>query len=109
MSDGRAALPAYNAAAWIGQTLQSIRAQTYPRWQAIVADDASRDGTDGVVLDFAAQDPRIRHLRMAVNTGGPAGPRNAALALCTTKWVAFCDADDVWQPEKLQLQLQVER
>ena len=107
MSDVTVIVPAYNAAAWIGETLESIQAQTHRRWELIVADDASQDKTAQVVDKFAACDPRIRYLRMAANTGGPAGPRNAAIAQASTRWVAFCDADDLWHPNKLELQLRV--
>jgi glycosyltransferase involved in cell wall biosynthesis len=102
-------IPAFNAAQWIAQTLQSIQAQTHTHWEALVADDASNDNTAGVVSEFAARDARIRHLRLPANSGGPAGPRNFALAQARTTWVAFCDADDLWHPQKLELQLRVAR
>ena len=98
-------VPAYNSAQWLGQTLASIKAQTYRSWQLIVADDASTDSTAGIVQEHARDDGRIRYLRMPANTGGPAGPRNAAVAESTTPWVAFCDADDLWHPRKLEVQM----
>jgi len=98
-------IPAYNSAEWLGQTLASIKAQTYRSWQLIVADDASTDSTPQVVRAHAQDDPRIRYLRLPRNSGGPATPRNAAVAEATTPWVAFCDADDLWHPRKLEAQL----
>lgn len=98
-------VPAYNAAEWIVQTLQSIQAQTHAATEVLVADDASSDDTARVVGEFASRDARVRHLRLPVNSGGPAGPRNFALAQARTTWVAFCDADDLWHPQKLELQL----
>lgn len=100
-------VPAFNAAQWITQTLQSIQAQTHTYWEALVADDASSDDTARIVGEIASSDARIRHLRLPVNSGGPAGPRNFALAQARTTWVAFCDADDLWHPQKLELQLRV--
>ncbi len=100
-------VPAFNAAASIAQTLRSIQAQTHAATAVLVADDASSDDTARIVGEFAALDPRIRHLRLPANSGGPAGPRNFALALARTEWVAFCDADDLWHPQKLELQSRV--
>jgi teichuronic acid biosynthesis glycosyltransferase TuaG len=100
-------VPAYNAGAWLGQTLRSIQNQTLSDWEALVADDASTDDTARIVAAFAERDARIRHLRLPSNTGGPAGPRNHALAQASGEWVAFCDADDLWHPRKLELQLAV--
>lgn len=100
-------VPAYNAAEWIAQTLQSIQAQTHAVTEVLVADDASNDDTARIVGEFARRDARVRHLRLPANSGGPAGPRNFALAQAVTTWVAFCDADDLWHPQKLELQLRV--
>ena len=69
-------VPAFNAAEWITQTLQSIQAQTHAATEVLVADDASNDDTARIVGEFAARDARIRHLRLPANSGGPAGPRN---------------------------------
>jgi teichuronic acid biosynthesis glycosyltransferase TuaG len=100
-------VPAYNAAPWLMQTLRAIQAQTFARWEVLVVDDASLDDTPQLVTALAAQDPRFRLLRLTANTGGPAGPRNHALGEARAPWLAFCDADDLWHPEKLALQLQV--
>lgn len=100
-------VPAYNAAPWIGQTLRAIQAQSFDAWEVLVADDASTDDTPRIVADMAVQDQRIRLLQMPANTGGPAGPRNHALAHARAEWVAFCDSDDLWHRRKLELQLKV--
>ncbi|HWH81911.1 MAG TPA: glycosyltransferase [Burkholderiaceae bacterium] len=106
-SDERVSIivPAFNAAAWITHTLQSLQAQTHTDWEALVADDASNDDTAEIVRSFGMRDARVRHLRLPINCGGPAGPRNFALAQTENSWVAFCDADDLWHPQKLELQL----
>jgi teichuronic acid biosynthesis glycosyltransferase TuaG len=100
-------VPAYNSAAWITDTLEGLLAQSHAAWEAIVADDASRDATAAIVSDYAKRDARIRLMRMPVNSGGPAGPRNAAVSEARGEWIAFCDADDVWHPRKLEWQLAV--
>src|SRR5580765_5611764 len=51
--------PAYNSAAYIGETIDSIRAQTFPDFEAIVADDGSTDDTVEVVRRIAEHDPRV--------------------------------------------------
>ncbi|MDK2970315.1 MAG: teichuronic acid biosynthesis glycosyltransferase TuaG [Candidatus Sumerlaeota bacterium] len=98
-------IPAYNAAGTIGETLASLQGQRFARWEAIVADDGSSDATPSLVSAHAARDPRIRLVRLPANTGLPACARNAALAVARGKWIAFLDADDLWESEKLSLQL----
>jgi teichuronic acid biosynthesis glycosyltransferase TuaG len=97
-------VPAYNAEARLGETLASLQAQTLRDVEILVVDDCSRDGTAGLVEACAAADPRVRYLRMPHNSGGPAGPRNMGVAQARSEWVAFCDADDLWHPDKLRLQ-----
>jgi glycosyltransferase involved in cell wall biosynthesis len=92
-------VPAYNAASFIAGTLRSLQAQTYEDWEAIVADDASADGTSTAVGAFA--DSRIRAVRSEVNLG-PAGARNLAAQHATGELVALLDADDAWRPDYLE-------
>lgn len=93
-------LPCYNAAEWIGPTLDSLRAQTLSDWEAICVDDGSTDATPTLIAAAAATDPRIR---LATHTGkGPSDARNhGARVLAQGDILAFCDADDLWVPEKL--------
>lgn len=94
-------MPAYKAQAYIGQSIESVQAQTYRDWELLIADDCSPDNTKEVVANYAAKDPRIRLLSLEKN-GGPARARNAALASASGRWIAFLDSDDVWLPTKLQ-------
>lgn len=96
--------PAYNAAAFIGDAVRSVQAQTFQDWELIVVDDCSGDGTGAVVERLASEDPRIRLIRRAEN-GGSAASRNIALKAATGRYIAFLDADDLWLPEKLERQL----
>jgi teichuronic acid biosynthesis glycosyltransferase TuaG len=98
-------IPAYNAAATIASTVRSILAQTEPALEVIVVDDRSKDATESVVASLAAADPRVRYLQMPTNSGGPAGPRNEGIAHARAHWIALCDADDIWHPQKLQRQM----
>jgi glycosyltransferase involved in cell wall biosynthesis len=90
-------IPAYNAALWIGQTLQSVAAQTWPAAEVIVVDDGSTDGT----LDQLKASAVVSQV-LQTDHGGPAIARNAGIAAATGDWVAFLDADDWWQPNHLE-------
>lgn len=94
--------PAYNAAATIAETIRSVQAQTYPHWEWIIVDDGSTDSTCAIIQQF--NDPRI-HLLSTVHTGLPGKGRNTALAQARGNYIAFIDADDLWIPDKLSLQI----
>jgi glycosyltransferase involved in cell wall biosynthesis len=77
--------------------------QTYTDFEVIVVDDASTDDTPAVVADF--EDERIKYIRHIVNRG-EGGARNTGVRSGTGEYIAFLDDDDVWRPEKLQLQVE---
>lgn len=89
-------VPAHDAQATLARTLDSLRAQNYPAWEAIVVDDGSSDATAQVAGEQAAADARIRLLQQP--QGGASAARNAGLAVATGKWVTFLDADDMLRP-----------
>ena len=93
-------LPCFNAQDTLGRTLDSLIAQSFPDWEAICVDDGSTDGTRDLIRAAALRDPRIV---LARNIGkGPSDARNyGALTVGNGELVAFCDADDVWTPNKL--------
>ena len=92
-------VPAYNAASTIGDTLASLRSQTFTDWNCIVVDDGSLDQTAAVADDLARMDGRITVLRQA--NQGVSTARNAGLALSQSEWIFFLDADDTIHPEHL--------
>lgn len=96
-------VPVYNGAATIDETLDSIRAQTLSDIEIIVVDDGSTDETAARVKRHAIADPRIRLLHTA--NGGVARARNAGIAAARADLVAPVDADDLWHPQKLELQV----
>lgn len=98
-------VPAYNAARYLAQTMASVLAQQAVALELLVVDDCSTDGTAALVQAAAAGDARVRYLRMPANSGGPAGPRNRGVQAARGRWVALCDADDLWHPRKLRLQI----
>jgi glycosyltransferase involved in cell wall biosynthesis len=93
-------IPAYNAAKFVGRTLESLRAQTFAEFEAIVVDDGSQDDTADVVSEVVGRDPRFRLIRQA--NGGVAVARNRALAEARGRYVANVDSDDMWRPTFLE-------
>lgn len=93
-------IPCFNATQTVIETLDSIRAQSCEDWELICVDDGSTDLTRDIIADAAKQDRRIR---LAFNPGsGPSAARNfGAMHAATGEIIAFCDADDIWDAEKL--------
>lgn len=97
-------VPTRNRARILALTLRSILTQRGVEVDVVVVDEGSSDGTADYLAALAAADDRVRVVRHDPPKGLPAA-RNAGLALASTPWVAFCDDDDVWSPEKLASQL----
>jgi teichuronic acid biosynthesis glycosyltransferase TuaG len=99
--------PAWNAGAYIEETIASVCGQTFQDWEWLIVDDGSTDDTVAIVRSHAARDPRIRLLRQA--NAGPSAARNRAMRRATGEWFAFLDSDDTWAPRFLETQLEVFR
>ncbi|MBO7657081.1 glycosyltransferase family 2 protein [Candidatus Saccharibacteria bacterium] len=95
-------MPAHNAADFIDDAIHSVLGQSYGNWELIVVDDASSDKTLEVVKQFG--DERIRVIKCLRN-GGAAKARNRGVGASKGKFLCFLDADDLWQPDKLERQL----
>ncbi len=93
-------VPTYNRAHLIGDTLESILAQSYAAEEVVVVDDGSTDNTEVVVRDFA---PRVKYL--LISNSGPCTARNTGAAATSAPWIAFCDSDDLWHRDKLRSQV----
>ncbi len=96
--------PSFNSADFIGETIESIVAQTYKNWELIITDDCSTDNTVEVVERYAGNDSRIKLLRLTVNSGAGVA-RNNSIRSANGRYIAFCDSDDRWHPDKLAKQL----
>lgn len=96
-------VPALNSARFIGRTLQSIASQSHRQIEVIVVDDGSVDDTPHIVSSYARNDARIR-LYMRDHGGAPAA-RNFAASQARGAFLAPCDSDDLWHPDKIALQL----
>ena len=91
-------MPAFNVQSTMRETLAALLAQTYASYEVIIVDDGSTDCTPGIATQFAA-DPRVRVIRQA--NRGLAGARNTGIAAARGDVIGFCDADDLWEPQKL--------
>lgn len=94
-------MPAYNASAFIEEAIQSVLNQDLANIELIVVDDGSSDGTPELAARFG---DKVKVLRQ--KNAGPAAARNRGVAAAQGEFIAFLDADDVWLPRKLALQVQ---
>ena len=95
-------IPSYNRGDLIGQTLDSLLAQTYANWEAVVVDDHSTDASAAVLEKRSATEPRIRWwLRKSAKAGAPAC-RNEGFRASRGEFVIFLDSDDLLEPTCLE-------
>ena len=94
----------YNCAAFVADAVRSVLAQTYPSVEVQLIDDGSTDGTEAAIAPLLA-DSRLRYHRQA--NAGQTRAKNAGIRRATGEFIAFCDADDMWLPQKLSLQIRV--
>jgi glycosyltransferase involved in cell wall biosynthesis len=95
-------IPAYNAEAWISDTLRSAIAQTWEPKEIIVVDDGSTDRTLAIARQFESE-----HLRVVTHKNqGAAATRNAAFSLSRGDYIQYLDADDLMAPDKIASQME---
>ena len=96
-------IPVYNGQLFLRRAMESVFAQTHPATEILVVDDGSTDGTREIVTtEYAGKATLIEQ-----KNGGPAKARNAALQVAQSEFIAFLDADDWWEPRKLEAQLEM--
>ena len=98
--------PSYNSANYIKETIGSVIAQTYQNWEMIIVDDCSTDTSLNVINEYLHKDHRIKLVSLKSNVGA-AEARNAALNTAKGRFIAFLDSDDVWLPQKLEIQVAI--
>lgn len=94
-------IPCHNGQDFIGDAVASARTQTYPDIEIVIVDDASTDGSRHVIEQLAAGDPRIRSIFLEKNVGAAAA-RNLGIRRAGGEWVAFLDADDLFEPDRIE-------
>lgn len=98
-----------NAEKFIQEAIESVLAQTYHRWELLLVDDGSTDGSTALALQYARQD--AEHVRYLEHDGhrnrGMSASRNLGIRHARGEYIAFLDADDVWLPHKLEEQVAV--
>jgi glycosyltransferase involved in cell wall biosynthesis len=95
-------IPAYNAAAFLGETLTSVFSQTYSNYEVIVVNDGSPDTAE---LEKVLAPFRDRLIYLEQENKGPSGARNNAIRKARGEFVAFLDSDDTWLPDYLAEQI----
>jgi teichuronic acid biosynthesis glycosyltransferase TuaG len=97
-------MPTYNSEKFVREAIDSVRAQTFDDWELIIVDDASIDETLKIIQSTYAKDPRVKILTQDFNQGA-AIARNKAIAEARGRFIAFLDSDDLWRPQKLEIQV----
>jgi len=97
-------MPCYNAAATLEQSVNSIIGQLWTNWELLILEDGSADNTKEVASRLAVSDSRIKVINSPLNRG-VVRIRNIGIRLAKGDWIAFCDADDWWVPQKLEWQM----
>ncbi len=98
-------IPAYNVDRYIEATLESLKAQTFTDFEALIVDDGSTDRTAIVVQAWIDHDSRFKLLQKP--NGGLSSARNFGIRHAQGDYLAFLDADDLYSPEKLSSHLAI--
>ena len=96
--------PCYNSEKFLDECISSVLNQSYQNWEMLIVDDNSSDNTCSLINSYSKRDDRIKPLFLNENLG-PAMARNNAITNAKGKYIAFLDSDDIWLPEKLEVQI----
>jgi glycosyltransferase involved in cell wall biosynthesis len=99
-------MPCFNHASFIGESIEAVLTQSVRDLELIVVDDCSRDGSREVIEKYVRHDNRVRTIYHESNLGASRS-RNDGIRVAQGEFLAFCDADDVWMPIKLERQLEL--
>ncbi len=98
-------MPSFNYARYLTIAIDSVLSQSFQDLELIIVDDCSTDGSRAIAEEWGRIDDRVVTVFHDVNRG-LAGARNSGLAISSGQFVALCDADDIWLPHKLDIQLE---
>lgn len=99
-------MPCFNHSLFVGESIEAVLAQTFSDLELIVIDDCSRDGSRKIIEKYERSDSRVRAIYHEANLGASRS-RNDGIKAAKGAFLAFCDADDVWMPVKLERQLEL--
>ena len=94
-------IPVYNSGEYLHRCLDSLKAQTFDGWQAILIDDGSTDDSAEIIREYSEKDDRFCYMRQ--ENSGVSVARNTALSKLDAEYAAFLDSDDYWEPDMLEL------
>ncbi len=97
-------VPVYNASRFLDETIKTVREQTIDNWELIFVDDCSTDNSDEIIKQYMKIDKKIKYFKQDQN-GGPALARNRGIDEAKGNFLCFLDADDMWDKDKLEKQL----
>lgn len=97
-------MPAYNSERYISESIESVMVQTYLYWELIIVDDGSTDKTATIAKRYSEKDLRIKYIYQANGKQGKA--RNNGIKNSNGEFIAFLDSDDLWVPQKLEIQIE---
>ena len=99
-------MPAFNSSATIAFSIESVLAQSYDNFELIIVDDGSSDNTVDIVAEYVSKDRRVC-LFHNKNGGSPAKARNCGIGKLSGRFLTFLDADDLYAPNKLEIEVKV--
>lgn len=97
-------MPSFNSERFIEESIRSIQNQTYSNWELIITDDCSTDNTINLIEQLQEKDERIRLYKLSKNKGAGCS-RNNSIKMSKGRYIAFCDSDDLWLNNKLEMQV----
>lgn len=97
--------PVYNAERFLADTIKSIQSQSYKNWELLLIDDCSKDRSSNIIKEFQKEDSRIKYIKLEKNSGASVS-RNVGIENAKGKFIAFVDSDDIWESNKLKIQIE---
>lgn len=95
--------PCYNGQKYIAETIESVLAQTYKKWEMLIIDDGSKDNSLQIIEKYANKDDRIKFFKQ--KNAGSSVARNTGITHANGQYIALLDADDLWRPDFLKSQI----
>ena len=101
-------MPVYNGEKFLGKSIESVLSQTFTKFELIIVEDGSTDNSPEISKKYEKSDSRVRVLSHENSKNlGVSTSRNLGIEKSRGKYISFCDADDLWDKEKIDKQLKV--